>query len=191
MEFEEKNVFSIKKCLIEEYDKALKELKLQVGLSKTLILLGRSQEFHRQDLIDFPKDRKIQIMIYDGLVYMKWDPSEVHEFAKDLFGIETLNALNANASSKQLFISIGSTGVSVLNYNHCGDKFTKCPDSSIALKRRFRGYKSKAIFVVEVGYRNENFEMLLRQAEVYLNKYTNVEYCFFVYISIEDEKKVL
>ena len=34
MEFEEENLISIKKCWIEEYDKAFKELELEVGFSK-------------------------------------------------------------------------------------------------------------------------------------------------------------
>ena len=68
--------------------------------------MGRSQEYRKRDLIDFPEDRKIQIMIYDGLVYMKGAASDVHGAASHLFESETLNTLNANVPSKRLFLLI-------------------------------------------------------------------------------------
>ena len=39
---------------------------------------------------------------------------------------------------------------------------------------------------MEVGFRHENFDLLLREAELYLNGYTNVEFCLLIDLSLEN-----
>ena len=47
------------------------------------------------------------------------------------------------------------------------------------------GNKSGPSFVIKVGYHHQNFDLLLRQAEVYLNGFTNIEYCLMIDVTIE------
>ena len=49
-----------------------------------------------------------------------------------------------------------------------------------------RGRKKGPVFLMVVEFRQENFNLFLREAELYLNGYTNVEYCLWIDLSIEN-----
>ena len=74
-----------KKCLVEEYDKALQSMSNKVGFSDDAVILGKSSEFDKKELINFHGDRKINIMVDDGMIYMLPAASKIHEKTAGLF----------------------------------------------------------------------------------------------------------
>ena len=90
-----------------------------------------------------------------------------------------------------MLITCGTASVKLFNYEHCGDLFNKSPDGSLEINYLMKVRKSGPVFVMEVGYRHENFDLLMREAEVYLNGYTNIEYCLLIDISFERKIPVM
>ena len=70
------------------------------------------------------------------------------------------------------------TGLSVMNVNECHATFEKIPDGTILIGSN--GARGSERVVVEVAYRHENFDLLLREAKVLLHQYTRVSYALLV-----------
>ena len=162
--------------LQEEYEKA-EEAGRMDPTSKTPYVMGRIEDFRQEELENPPKGVKFFVEFGDVLAVS--------------CGGET-HSDTAGAISSEIHIEFmgqygrfqanngGSYGVKVKNENSCHVHFTKEVDGSVYLGET-NLVKNHQV-VVEVGYRHENMDLLLREAEVLLNQHTSVEYTLLVNI---------
>ena len=79
--------------------------------------------------------------------------------------------------------SMPSPDLPVINLNECHTKFAKVPDGGLALRGTSSAYPS---IVIEVGSTNDDMDMLLREAEIFLNQITTIEYVMLLNIEFRD-----
>ncbi|CAF1140214.1 unnamed protein product [Brachionus calyciflorus] len=77
----------------------------------------------------------------------------------------------------------GSSDISLVNLRECCHEFKKTPDDSISIIYSYLDGRSDPFLVIEVIVSHESTDLLLREAEVYLNKLTKIEYAIMVQFS--------
>lgn len=75
-------------------------------------------------------------------------------------------------------MAISGIGLRVKNFNECGFCFCKEPDGGLQLLHDSR--RGQPVAAEEVGFTHEGQDLLLREAEVFLNQHTHVEYVLLV-----------
>ena len=143
------------------------------------IVVGRTEEFDPQELIDLPLSR-LFIFVDQNWIYSLADSSEIHEQTIGDINAHVMNSLNARCSdtSTGLFCLGGSLETLVQNKLSCNTQFTMQPDGTFYFLKERK--KSPRAIVLEVAVWNEPLELLLVECSTLSNEYTSYVYCIGV-----------
>ena len=137
--------------------------------------IGEVSDFDPQEL-EYPPEN-CKIFISYGVVYSHSGCSPIHGGTLAELTSTLLFSMKNRYGWRNVTINHG-TGLSIMNVNECHATFGKIPDDTILIGSN--GARGSERVVVEVAYRHENLDLLLREAEVLLNQYTRVSYALLV-----------
>ena len=164
------------KSLAEECKKEVESTD-KVFPDTTPIGYGVVSDFDPEELMHPPRDCKIFISY--GVVYSHSGCSPIHGSTSAKLMHMLLSVMENRYGRRNVMGNYG-TGIPVVNLNECHATFGKIPDDTILIGSN--GARSSERVVIEVAYRHENLDLLLREAEVLLNQYTRVNYALLVRI---------
>lgn len=143
------------------------------------IIVGRTEEFDPQELIDLPLSR-LFIFVDKNWIYSLADHSETHGFTVGGIDTHIENCLSAQCSdpSTKFFCASGGHETLVENTLSCHTRFTMQPDGTYYYLAGRRD--SPPTIVLEVAVWNEPLELLLVECSTLLNEYTSYVYCIGV-----------
>ena len=159
------------RSLEESYLKALE--RSDYSTDNEPICIGTISDFGEAQIQNLSKGERIFVAF--ERVYTIICGQVVHSIA--LNAISTALFLSAKISFPSFNVhTYHSRRIRVTNINEGGATFWKVPDGGIVFVNELHNCRRHSFVVVEVGYQNEGMDMLMREAEVFLNQKTLVQY---------------
>lgn len=161
--------------LLEEWEKVQKIARKDPTRKGTVVSISLDK-FDPEEILNPPDEVRLHIAYKNVLFKSYGNPP--HDRGQGNTNICLANFFQIRYGMENI-TPVTDASLAVRNVNECHTKFIKKPDGGVRINCSNRVYPP---VVVEVGSTNDDLDMLLREAEVYLNQYTEIEYVLLLNI---------
>lgn len=148
---------------------------------KDKVIIGEIYKYTSEELLMI----NAKVVVRNGTLYLVECNTAVHGTVCGVINTKIAIALDSNESKlpSACFISVGDAEFrSYVNMLECGTSHVKIPDGAFMASLEEGLPRISKWFVVEVGFRNEDFKDLLIEGSSWVNKYSDTEFCMILWI---------